>query len=1228
MDRKSTIQRAIVGLLTWLVLLACAATAYAAGEKNFTARKDGTGLYDQMRAYYAPYESSEYEIGFRLWANKLQVAEFWGDSTDLELVNGQNYTVEMALGYRGPGGQMQTGSYNEQGTMNVSLYCDADITVTGLPDAEVLLNGSPAKGYTQVFDHTDAVLEVPDAAGYACEVLVNGTPIRPATEAGQAYHLGELDAQTEIKVQYFRTNVHCATPANGTVSLTNEADGFAVQVTPDAGYAVAAIRVNGAVQTGTTYQDGGVALLTLENDGKEDYIVSVDIVKEQIAAKPSPVLVCRAGWEDALTKEQIFAAAVDAAASVPANLTVNDVEVEYQSGGAGVWAVLGDAHAAHKLGEQAQEVVRFVYPGSADGQYPAFTSGEIMLSIEREERDIWLEQPAHASMASEETADGDFLVTVVPDEGYAVQEITVAEGRDAAAVWQDVTFENGMAHLTLPRKAGTSYTVAAKTVKQELALLNMPVLVFREGQDYTEAELREMIFAVTVDTAQSVPSAVTAQDVEIRYLAQPGAMAAGGERLDYQPTEGGGHVFGEQDTEHIYIVYNGSPSGQYRAMTQELDLTLQRTRLFKIQIEQYGAAPEQGGAVLFAVRGGESHVIEDGVIWEDGETVVLSVTPIVGYAYEVTVNGDVLPGRPDDTYTLGVVQEDIRIELHYRPVNMTVEDAGHSVFTIGIPDAEGIFTVQAEPEEGYAVTAILLNGEPMQSLFYRDGTAFATLTPQQALLECRFTVETVKEELAVRNTDLSGYETVPPAELKTILLKDVLDTETCVPSIEPDDIEVEYCAAVEVPELNWSGELWLPVEAGPQEVLEKLPAQIAGQLGDGAEGIRFLRFGRQASERLRILYRGGVAYRPFAQEITVQMPDYRAETEIKLKETSLSVDYGCTEEELKTQLLALVEALTAEGEAVAYAPEELTVEAGDGLTSPGTHTAHIIYKGNEAFKNASAPVTVTVAAGAATVSLRVEDVVTYGERYDIRVRTSSEDLCYALVVACTKGDKKGYICITLSDTAKVQMQVQLPGREGITDLYKTAFTPALEGSTLTEAIESLEEFDQKYGEYLPGLQLNNIIELLEQVKTKIPLSQCRVCLDDTFTQTGDYFVGVITVDANYNTAKDTANMTIQRSGSGVSLEWNNQGKTFQILSRSQAARTDFGATLYDANVRTTNNAVKNSVVTLCAGVTFDKQPFVSSVGPEDAGVYLQAAFVVNPDYASQKLFRAIVILNT
>lgn len=1246
MHQRTVMKHAAIAFLTLFVLFSCALMAYAeentgfngrrpepytsvyeenAGTKTVSFRRDGAGLYDQLRAYYAPYESEEASVGFRLMQGREQAAELWEDTDELTLENGQEYVVEMAVGYRGADGQTRPGMFISQPqTITAELFCSVTVSVTGEAEDTVTLNDVPATKTMEVFDYEDAVLCVGDVAGYACQVLVDGVPQHP--DEAMRYHLGELRAQTAIEVLYSRTNVQCGTPAHATLALTSRADSFVVTVTPDAGYAVAGVRVNGAVQTDTVYSDG-VAQLTMANGGEEAYFVTADIVQEKIAANTAPTVVCRAGWEDALTKAQVFAAVVDAKASVPANLTADDVEIEYQADGPDSWTVLGDAQAARLFGEAEQEWVRIVYPGSADGQYPAFTSEEILVTVDRQTRDIWLEQPAHASMSCEKLEEGAFLITVTPDDGYAVEEITAAEGRDAPVVQKNVTFMDGTASVTLYRVGEESYTVAAQIIKERLAVLESPAVVLREGQDYTEQELRERVFAAAVDTAGSVPAGLTADDVEIRYLAQEGAAAAGGVPLDYRPAEGGGHAFGEKAAEHIYITYHGSGNGQYRAMAQELDLLIQKTRSFHVQMQIDGAAPEQGGAVLFTVRGGESHVIEDGKIWEDGETVLLSVQPIVGYRYEVAVNGTLLPTQEDDTYTLGVLAADTLIRVSYMPVNMSIEDAENAAVRIAPPDETGRVVIQADPADGYAVTAVLLNGEALQDVTYDDGVAFAALTPEQALLECRISVQTAEEGLAVRSADLSGYEAVPPAELKRLLFESVLDAEQCVPVLTPETITIEYCASVEIPSLGWSGELWLPAEAGPQDALQKLPGDVAAQLGEGAEGIKLRRFGRQANETLRICYQGSAQYRPFAREITVRMPDHRAETELRLRAASLTVEYGCTEEELRTQLLALVEGVVSEGEAVPYTPEQLTVDTG-GAAGAGTHTAVITYQGDEEYKNVSVSVEVTVAAGAAAVSLRVEDVVTYGEQYEIRVRTSSEDLCYAQVVACTKGDKRGYICITLSDSAKEQMKVTLPGKEGVTDLYKTAFSAALEGSTLTEAIESLEEFCAKYGSYLPRLQLENIIELLDQIRPQIPLSQCRVCLDDTFTQTGDYFVGVITVDANYTKAKDTTSMTIQRNGSGVSLEWNNQGKVLQIMSSGQAARTDFGATLYDENVRTTNKAVKNSVVTFCAGMTFDKQPYISSVGPEDAGVYVQGAFVVNSDYESARLFRGIVILKT
>lgn len=1244
MHQKFVVRHAMLVLMTWLVILSCALMAYAEGNalfngrppepytsvyaenaytnaKAFACRADGVGLYEQLRAYYAPNEPADILVTVRLEPDSGEALELSGSGSAPGLENGQTYTVRVAIGYRAADGTIRQGPFVLQPEQMVpELYCSVTAIVTGPAEGGILLNGVPVKGSAEVYDYTDVTLEAIEVPGYTCQVLVNGTALEPAAE--HLYPLGALGTETEIEIRYAHTNVQCAEPEHGAVSLVHEADCFTVTVTPDAGYAVAAVRVNGAARTETVYS-GGVAQLTLDNNGGTEYWVTADIVQETIAAQPSPVVTCRAGREDALTKAQVFAAVVDPARCVPAGLTADEVEVEYQleSG----WAALGES-GVRLFGTNETETVRFRYLGSENEQYPPFVSEAVQVVIDRQTREVWLEQPAHAVMTGEEQPDGSILVAVAPEEGYAVAAVFVAESQGEAAAQKDIRFADGTAYLTLTRAEGTSYTVTAQTVRQRLALKASPALVLREAQGYPEETLESMVFAAAVDTAASVPTGLTAADVEIRYRAQDNA--ADGERLGWQPDGSNGHAFGEKSSEHIYLLYKGSPNGQYRAITQELDLVVQRTRHFTLTTEISGAAPGQGGAVLTATRGGESRVIKDGGIWEDGETVTLSVRPIAGYRYEAAVNGSAILYREDNTYILGVLEADTFIEIRYVPANLTIEDAGHAAVRTSAPDAEGCITVEADPAEGWAVTALRLNGIALPQVRWRDGIASAVLTPEQTAGQGSLTVETVEEKLAVRTTDLSGYASVTPAQLLDFLFADILDAEHCVPALSPGDISAEYYTSAEVSALGWSGELWLPVEAQPQDVLARLPADVASQLGDDLSGLRYRAFGQQASETLRLRYEGSAQYRPFTQELTLSMPDWRSASELRLTAEELSVGYGCTQQELEAQLLALVEGVFSEGEAVLYTPEDLAVELGPDCLVPGTHTAALTYRGNAQYKGASASVAVTVAAGAASIALRVPETVTHGEAYNIRVSTGVDGLCYAVVVACTKGDQLGYTCINLSDSAKAQLRVTLPGQQGTTDLYKTVLVPALQGASLPDAIAELEAFGQKYGAYLPRLELGNIIELLNEVKRRLPLVQCRVCLDDTFTQLGTYYIGAVTVDANYQKATDTAALTIQRDSSGVSLEWNNQGKALQIMSEGQAARTDFGATLYDETLKTTNKTVKNSVVTFCAGVTFDKQPFVSTVGPEDAGVYLQMAFVTNRDYDASRLFRGIVVLGT
>lgn len=400
-------------------------TGEAVPAENESAAEDAAATNaeqqqgDRVATYAARASRSIREAGSK-WSDVSKSEVYWavGMGTYRIRLNGtDNWTeIESWIGNRGSA-NLEPGVYEVQkfkipkfdwvddGNLTLTRYWRATVVTEGAADATgaqlggIVVDGTSYANanHYDIDEGTTKIFTVQNVDDYKVDkVQIDGNTVTPDADGNYTI---PSNADSQIKVTYkadteATVKVDEASSANlksltvggtfaaaGSSVSVNVKNSVSVVATPADGYAVESIEFNG-----NTYRNGDaslsfektVATLTLPKLAKDEtHILKVNTVKAGLVGI-NGAEVGILGKDSSTYNKIVFNAALDAAKSVPAGLTADDVTIEYNASPVSVvyheWKPLDYTPAwneflLHAFGKKDSEQIQISYAGN--DQYPA-----------------------------------------------------------------------------------------------------------------------------------------------------------------------------------------------------------------------------------------------------------------------------------------------------------------------------------------------------------------------------------------------------------------------------------------------------------------------------------------------------------------------------------------------------------------------------------------------------------------------------------------------------------------------------------------------------------------------------------------------------------------------------------------------------------------------------------------------------------------------------------------
>lgn len=388
------------------------------------------------------------------------------------------------------------GKWKNAGTMQVKIYYNLGFVVEGHEAGGVLIDGQSASS-AKVYQNEAVTFSVKDIDGY--DVTVEGVT---QNENG-TYTVASVQADTTVKVVYTLrqySTVESTAVENAKIKINGSSDAsvkvennkeFTIEVTPNAGYAVTEIKVNDTALDNVTFANQ-TASASYQAGENQTYSVSATLVKTGFALNDKNedgvyAVGYRDGMDQATTESNIFNTLVNAGASVPADLTVDDVTIQYYAGAWGKWQEVNyepdflHGFTDHKFGTKETEQIKITYAGN--DQYGSFSSDEI-------------------------------TVTIVDPRSVSVLELNagVTLQYNTEETMKQEIYEKVIASLNTGEGTAIAHTIDDFTIEFERALGEQTVTVSYKGSDdYKPCE------ASTVITIEKGKASVTVNSQNITY---------------------------------------------------------------------------------------------------------------------------------------------------------------------------------------------------------------------------------------------------------------------------------------------------------------------------------------------------------------------------------------------------------------------------------------------------------------------------------------------------------------------------------------------------------------------------------------------------------------------------------------------------------------------------------------------------------------------------------------
>lgn len=549
--------------------------------------------------------------------------------------------------------------------------------------------------------------------------------------------------------------------------------------------------------------------------------------------------------------------------------------------------------------------------------------------------------------------------------------------------------------------------------------------------------------------------------------------------------------------------------------------------------------------------------------------------------------------------------------------------AGAGLYNIGDE-----IVITATPKEGYAVSAILVNGTSVP-VSYKDGIATIKLTAEQETYE--IDVQTKRVYLTLKPAEMNIF-----GDLSAESIFNNVYSES-YPELKFGDVKVEYLAfSIEI--FNKTYEWW--VAPGTNVSLEAFLDQYG--LGALASYIPVdsqpHAFGAQSTEQVRVSYAGSEKFCATYAETTVAMVDLRAPSEIILNQ-DVVVTYGATAEDI---LKLVFKSVTSDNGVITENYQDVTIKM-DSLNA-GTRKAIVSFNGNTEYAASVAEVEVTIKK--ATGKLDIESYTgKYGTDVNASQMFTSNGNRIEMAMGLYAGDNASanagsviYVNLPqLIDLSTISNDAIRELAEKVLDGVNEKLSGTMTIAELKEALENALPYvetieDMGYEINITASTINMLVKALDElsningagdISLKVSIDQ-----DIILKDAGAYLMVGMVADANYTLAMNVGYAVITPDGYRAELGWNVEDQNGIITLEALRNSYDMGASAISVNQGNLADANAH-VYTVFFGVNKDGEMILTrdqkTLG---IGAYAQFAFMAdlgNTMYYAEPIMRSFIV---
>lgn len=429
--------------------------------------------------------------------------------------------------------------WNDIGTKEIHAYYNMGINIYGSSEGVVYNSENlavPLNSTFQVYDNKYK-FTVKNIENYEIKVTATGGSQgeRKLTPDANGMYEVIFDDDVTVKVEYIATNyvnVKIGQTENAEVYINdtlienedtrvNLNENFQIKIIPQKGYAIEGVTVDQASVSDLSFEKYAASFSWYSGETNQATItISPKVVKEVLALKENVIVSYHKGMNVERLKNNIFNTVVNKENTIPNNISIDDVEIQYQSGLG--WQELDYKPIvgvfAHEFGNNDTEKIRISYKGNS--QYaPLEAETTVSISDERIETQVVIQEGITIQYNTEDVMKQELLqyITVQDKDGNTLpvdkseltlsynrivgqQELTVSyagddDYKDSVAT-ATITITKGDATVSVNSQKityGESFEAPIFTASPEEAkAIGLIVGITASGEKYASIDLSEV----------------------------------------------------------------------------------------------------------------------------------------------------------------------------------------------------------------------------------------------------------------------------------------------------------------------------------------------------------------------------------------------------------------------------------------------------------------------------------------------------------------------------------------------------------------------------------------------------------------------------------------------------------------------------------------------------------------------------------------------------------------